>query len=306
VSSCTESFRPCPICASATTTPLLVKNELHLVKCANCSFIFASPVPAEIASGSYYDALGRPFYLSPDKLNSDYASVRFERELRFFRKFCQAGSVLDVGCSTGAFLYQLKTRWPGNYQVTGTDISKPAAEYARGKGLEILDRSFLEFDFAERRFDAVTFWAVMEHLENPKGFLSVAASILKPGGHCFILVPNMGALAVRLAGAKYRYIFPQHLNYFTSDTLKRFAAIDSRFDVVYNTSTHFNPIVIWQDMRGQGKLVADEDRAALLKKTTSYKQNPLLAPVKLAYKCVERLLASVNLADNLVIVLRKK
>src|SRR5260370_26587915 len=39
----------------------------------------------------------------------------------------------------------------------------------------------------------------------------------------FILVPNMASLAVRLLGTKYRYIFAEHLNYFTPRTLGQFA-----------------------------------------------------------------------------------
>ena len=37
-----------------------------------------------------------------------------------------------------------------------------------------------------------------------------------------MLTPNMNSLAVRLIGAKYRYIFPEHLNYFTPQTMKKF------------------------------------------------------------------------------------
>src|SRR4030095_9270985 len=104
--------------------------------------------------------------------------------------------------------FQLKTRFPGAYRVTGMDVASAALDYAHGQGLEGFHESFLDFDFADRRFDAVTFWAVMEHLTEPRPFLQKAASILKPGGHCFILVPNMNSLAVRLLGPKYRYIFP--------------------------------------------------------------------------------------------------
>ena len=264
--------------------------------------IYANPVSAEMA-GEFYDKLGAPFYLAPEKLESDYASVRFERELRLFQQFSPQGTVLDVGCSTGAFLFQLKSR--GNYRVIGTDISGPAAEYARSRGLEILGDSFLEHSFGEASFDAITFWAVMEHLLEPKKFLRKAANLLKPGGHCFILVPNMKSLAVRLLGAKYRYIFPQHVNYFTAATLEKFSLTEN-LEIAARGSMHFNPIVLWQDLRGKGEFVPDEERAALLKRTAAYKQNPALKPVKALYHAAEKILGSVNLADNLFIVLRKR
>jgi hypothetical protein len=76
--------------------------------------------------------------------------------------------------------------------------------------------------------------------------------------------------------------------------------------VIEFSSTHFNPIVIWQDWRGGGKDISNRERAELLQRTTSYKQNPLLGPVKALYKLAEKVLGTLVLADNLVVVLRKK
>jgi len=268
--------------------------------------IYADPVEPELATGKFYDRLGASFYLSPDKLESDYAPVRFERELRLFRAHCQSGAVLDVGCSTGAFLYQLKAQFPGVYTVTGTDVAGAALDYAESRGIEVIREPFLDFDFGNRRFDAVTFWAVIEHVVQPRRFLCKAAALLKPGGHGFILVPNMKSLAVRLLGAKYRYLMPDHVNYFAADTLKRFAAMEPAFEITRLGSSHFNPMVILKDFRGSVERVADEERARLLKRTTAYKQSPVLKPVKWVYSGAERLLGAMGLADNLFIVLRKK
>jgi len=268
--------------------------------------IYATPVEPELASGKFYDRMGAPFYLSPDKLESDFAPVRFARELRLFRSFCRSGAVLDVGCSTGAFLFQLKRQFPGDYEVAGTDVSSAALDYAERRGVEVIRESFLDFDFEGRRFNAVTFWAVVEHLTQPKKFLGKAASILKPGGHCFILVPNIQSLAVRLLGAKYRYIMPDHVNYFTAGTLKRFVATGPSLEIVKVGASHFNPLVTLKDFRGCDERVSDEDRAKLLKRTTAYKQNALMKPAKWAYSGFECLLNMVNLADNLFIVARRK
>ena len=87
--------------------------------------IYADPVEKSLETGEFYDRLARPFYLSPDKLDSDYSPVRFARELKLFRRFCPRGRVLDVGCSTGAFLYQLKTRFPADYEVAGLMLPAP-------------------------------------------------------------------------------------------------------------------------------------------------------------------------------------
>ena len=183
--------------------------------------VYADPVPEEFASGQYYDQSGGEYYLSPAKLESDYADVRFERELRLFRKHCTGGAVLDVGCSSGAFLHQLSKRWPGAYSLMGTDASGPALDYAESRGVRVVRGDFLQHDFGGQRFDAVTLWAVLEHLLEPGAFLEKAWSLLQPGGRCFVLVPNGQSLAARVLGTRYRYIYPQHLNYFTRATLKR-------------------------------------------------------------------------------------
>jgi len=264
--------------------------------------IYANPVPRAMASGAFYDESGAE-YLAADKLQSDYADVRFQRELKLFRRHCRGGSVLDVGCSSGGFLFQLNQRFPGDYKILGTDVSQEPLAHAAKMGVPVVSGNFLEQRF-EEQFDAMTFWAVMEHLFEPGEFLKKAATILKPGGLCFILVPNMDSLAVRLLGPKYRYIFPEHLNYFSPRTLRQFAGRE--LQVLQLTATHFNPVVIWNDLRRGAREVPRAERAELLKRTTAWKRSPWLWPAKLAYAGAEKVLAGGLLADNLVLVGRKR
>jgi 2-polyprenyl-3-methyl-5-hydroxy-6-metoxy-1,4-benzoquinol methylase len=293
--------RACPICDATESEPFLRKLELQLVCCTCCSMVYANPVPAEMATGIFYDKAGSE-YLTPEKLESDYADVRFERELRLFRAHCQRGSVLDVGCSSGGFLHQLKKRFPNDYKILGTDVSSEPLAHAVKMGVPVVRGEFLTQTFAEK-FDAVTFWAVMEHLADPKTFLKKAASVLKPGGCCFILTPNLSSLAVRLIGSKYRYIFPEHLNYFTPQTLEKFARLE--FTVIQTKSTHFNPLVIWQDYRGGERDIPRAERVKLLKRTTGYKKSRWMLPAKIVYRAAESILSTFRLADNVAIVGRK-
>jgi 2-polyprenyl-3-methyl-5-hydroxy-6-metoxy-1,4-benzoquinol methylase len=298
-----QILRNCPVCGSTEFQLHLEKHDLKVVRCARCSMLFANPVPAEFAYGQYYDTAGAEYYLSPAKLESDYATVRFERELKLFRQHCQTGVVLDVGCSSGAFLFQLKHRFSGAYEILGTDVSGAPLDYAESKGVPVLRGDFLSHNFGDKKFDAVTFWAVLEHLLEPKRFLEKAASILKSGGICFLLVPNMRSLAVRSIGKRYRYIYPQHLNYFTAQTLNKI--VDNLFEVISFRFTHFNPIVIWQDWRRGGAEISNQERGQLLKRTTAYKENPAMSPVRVLYKVTEEGLALFGLTDNVAAVLRK-
>ena len=296
--------RRCPVCDADETRPHWTKGALQLAQCQRCTMVYAHKMDPALASGEFYDRLGASYYLSPDKLQSDYAPVRFARELRLFRHWCKQGEVLDVGCSTGAFLFHLQRA--GAYRVTGSDVADAALTHAQSQGIEVLRGPFLDFDFGERRFDAVTFWAVWEHLAEPKLFLRRAAELLRPGGFCFALVPNFRSLAIRVLGVKYRYVMPDHVNYFTDTTLRALVATQPAFELVTRHSTHFNPFVIAQDWRSNMERVPDEQRARLLRQTTALKQNPWLAPLRWLHSGTEKLLGTVGLADNLVIVLRRK
>ena len=303
MTSSTAIHRSCPVCDADQASPWIQKGELRIVACSNCSMWYANPVAPEFASGEYYDQAGAVYYTSTAKLESDYAPVRYQRELRLFRQHCPKGLVLDVGCSSGAFLFQLNQRFPGDYETLGTDVSGAPLDYAESRGIKVMRGAFPELDFGGRQPDAITFWAVLEHLVNPAKFLDKAWSILKPNGLCFVLVPNMSSLAFRLLGWRYRYVYLQHLNYFTAQTLRKL--VEKKFSVVEVRTTHFNPIVVWQDWRRRGREVTNPERAQLLQRTTSYKQNPLFKPLKLAYHLTEATLSGMNLADNLAMVLRK-
>ena len=72
-----------------------------------------------------------------------------------------------------------------------------------------------------------------------------------------------------------------------------------------SSSSHFNPVVIWQDFWSRQRTVPDEERAELLKRTTAWKQTPILKPLKMMYRGMEGILGSMNLTDNLFVVLRR-
>jgi len=162
--------RACPVCASREAAPHWQKETLRVVRCAACGMLYASPVPESFTSGTYYDQVGNDFYLSPAKLAGDYAPSRFDRELRLFRRHCRRGRVLDVGCSSGAFLFQLRERFPGDYRVLGTDVSGPALEHAASRGIPVRRGDFLAGDFPDPAYEAITFWAVLDTWTSPMVF----------------------------------------------------------------------------------------------------------------------------------------
>lgn len=298
--------RHCPVCGGDRHQPAFRKQALKVVRCHACSMLFASPLNAALVDGRFYHREGIGYYTSADKLEGDFTPVRFQRELRILQRFCPSGRVLDVGCGTGAFLHHLRHIHPGRFEVLGTDVSGPALEHARNAGIPVLTEPFLKYEFPGDEFDAVTFWAVLEHVEHPASFLRKAAAALKAGGHCFVLVPNMRSLAARILGSRYRYVMPEHINYFTASTLAKMADVLPAFERVEIRGSHFNPIVLGQDLLRPRAHVPGTERAALLKRTNSWKENRRLRLLHAAYELAEAALSRLGLADNLVMVLRRR
>ena len=103
-------------------------------------------------------------------------------------------TVLDVGCGAGDNARVLR-KMNKDIEIVGITLSPEEFEHARRHmtavhviNLDVSDSSFL----GERRFDAVIFSHVLEHVNDPQRILSLSARHhLRAGGHISIAVPNV-------------------------------------------------------------------------------------------------------------------
>jgi SAM-dependent methyltransferase len=65
-------------------------------------------------------------------------------------------------------------------------------------------------------FDAITAWAVLEHVHDPMAYFSKAARLLRPGGVFVFLVTNFDSTSSRYL---YREDIPRHLYFFDPRTV---------------------------------------------------------------------------------------
>ena len=128
----------------------------------------------------------------------------------------QNARVLDIGCGGGLFLSLLKEQ---GADVLGIELSDSRAQYAKTRhGLEIHKRP-IEDDFWRRdragRFEAVTLWDVIEHVNYPFQTVQSAADILKPGGFLLIDTPCRDSFYHRFGEFTYKATrgkYPTFLN----------------------------------------------------------------------------------------------
>ena len=141
------------------------------------------------------------------------------RHLGIIRRYSRPSRLLDIGCASGMFLRRAAA---DGWSVVGVEpsqqLSRLAKENLDGRG-EIIPTTLQTASLTGAAFDVVTMWDVLEHVPEPAEFLRTAASLLRPGGHLFVNVPDLDSLQARLLGARWPLLLPEHLNYFNRGSL---------------------------------------------------------------------------------------
>ncbi len=137
------------------------------------------------------------------------------------------GRVLDIGCGSGAWLRQLDDA----FIPYGIEIDKRAAEianaYATKRGGRVYQMDALTGlqSLDADQFDGVLMQSYLEHEIRPLEVLRAPGRVLRPGGVVIIKVPNIECWNRRLQRSGWPgFRFPDHVNYFTAETLRQIVA----------------------------------------------------------------------------------
>lgn len=108
-------------------------------------------------------------------------------------------SILELGIGHGYTSMLFSNHVNKHVIVEGSNlvIDKFLNENNASKHLEIVNTYFEEFSTNEK-FDAIIMGFILEHVEDPYLILNKFKEFLKPGGKCYIAVPNGTALNKRI------------------------------------------------------------------------------------------------------------
>jgi SAM-dependent methyltransferase len=183
-----------------------------VVECTSCGLGFVNPRPPLREMGRYYP---ESFYRDFES-NSQIHESRYAREAAFVLKHAAPAAkkvLLDVGCANGGFPRHMKSR---GWDVQGLEISKQTIPIS---DFPVFTVPFPEIDVDKPSYDAVTAWAVLEHVHDPMAHFAKAARVLKPGGVFVFLVTNFQSLASRNLFCED---VPRHLYFFTDSCVQSY------------------------------------------------------------------------------------
>jgi SAM-dependent methyltransferase len=222
----------CGLCGSNRYEPFLTRGDLllfipgdfHYVKCLDCGLVYLNPRPTadsmdEIYPRDYHQysfGYGRDFY-------NPFRAMRYyglKKRVRAIQKIKNTGKLLDVGCSSGDFLFV--AREMTDWDVHGVEPSHSASRYAKEQlGLDVYNGSLEQAPFSDDTFDIVTIWNVLEHLPDPLSSLKRINSLLRQDGLLVLNTPNLGSLDARIFGHYWTgFEIPRHFYVFSRITLK--------------------------------------------------------------------------------------
>lgn len=209
---------------------------LWLYECADCQLRSIWPRPSDEEITEMYAS---DYFTEADSathhMNTDYLELLnsgdYSDGVAYMKKYCSKGSILEIGCATGNFLYALHH---AGYTVKGIELSSFAVDYAKQHfGLSLINEPFspalLDKDIFENEFDVIVMGDVLEHFTNPTEAMQLAHRILKPGGVAIIHLPGtLNLISSKLAFGIYRLtgkqktmtIPPYHLTEFSPGSIR--------------------------------------------------------------------------------------
>lgn len=228
------TINACPLCKETHLKRVMTckdyyasGEEFDLFYCENCSFQFTQNFPVEAEIGKYYETLDYISHSDTNKglMNKLYHLVRkrmLNQKARLVFHFTgkRSGRILDIGTGTGYFAHTMQQK---GWKADAIEKNASARAFAKEHfDLDVKDDSGLK-EFESGKFDAITLWHVMEHLEHLDETWERLYELLSDKGILIVAVPNCSSYDAE----KYKeywaaYDVPRHLWHFTPSTMQQF------------------------------------------------------------------------------------
>ena len=178
--------------------------DIPLCKCAVCQLRWYADSPS--GDGAFYEGLQQhDWYYQSEKPEYLFAAKAIR----------ETDKVLEVGCGRGAFAGFL----PRTIAYRGLEFNDAAVQAGREIGLDVEKRSIEQVAVeCPQSYDVVCHFQVLEHVEDPLGFMRDSAAAIRPGGRMIVAVPSEDSF-IGIAESSWLNMPPHHLTRWTDQAL---------------------------------------------------------------------------------------
>lgn len=208
----------CKVCHNSNPEQFIVayqKDDIEVVQCQHCSFVFIPPYyRKQLTYHQYKDES----VLNQIRAGNDWVKIQRHR-LRFklIQKYKPSGKLFDLGVGWGHFLYTGKLL---GYDTSGIEISEMPYTYAKEDlKLNVQHIDFFDYPNEEAKYDLLTMWDVLEHIDDCDKVLEKCSKMLKKDGIIVIQVPQIDSYFAKKYKEKWKMMGLDHVNYFSKRTI---------------------------------------------------------------------------------------
>lgn len=177
----------CAICNTPSSF-LLEKDGYKHFSCPGCTLVFVHPQPKnDFLSEEVYSAKSGYQGNKTKDLSTVVASKKQDPIMQYL-KVRPRGRLLDVGCSSGEFMYLAKQL---GEEVVGVELNPRTADIAKANGLNVTLGTLESAKFPAGSFDFIYMGDLIEHVTDPNALIVEAHRLLKTKGEIIIVTPNM-------------------------------------------------------------------------------------------------------------------
>lgn len=204
--------------ASVTTSARIVPEPLGKSICRECGVVQRTGAPF-LGTGSFYEEEYASYYERPG--TERFHAKRYQQLVEWMGAHLhpqfEFERVLDVGCGQGWAMDAMASRYPG-ISVSGVEPSRHNSAIARAKGYEVIETKVGDAD-VRGKFDFIYSNNVLQHVNDPRGFLGDIAGLLNDDGVIMVTCPDGARPNIELFFCDHNFSFLPHNLSDIADTL---------------------------------------------------------------------------------------
>ena len=207
----------CCVCGNKTPGAFSLKykkENFAVVTCNICSMHF---IPPYYRKQIQYTQYKNEAVTDAVRHGNNWVKIqRHKLRFRFIQKFIKSGSLFDLGAGWGHFMLAGKEL---GYEVYGVEISEQPYLYCvNDLKLPVDHIDFFVMD-ESKKFDIITMWDVLEHIDKADEFLAKCTKLTKPGGYVMLQVPQIDSYFAKRHRDNWKMMGLDHVNYFSKKTI---------------------------------------------------------------------------------------